>query len=342
VLRVADLPGLDLAALTRWLDDERPGLRQGALTGEVIAGGKSNLTYRVGDGTTTWALRRPPLAHVLPTAHDMVREYRVLSALAETDVPVAAAVVLCTDVDVIGAPFYLMEFVDGIVLDRPDAIGRVSAEDARQVCEQLIDTLVALHDVAPAAVNLSDFGRPEGFLERQVRRWHGQWQASETEPRTSLSAVVDQLSATLPAQSEPAIVHGDYRLTNVMFRPDLTGIAAVVDWEMATLGDPLTDLGLLVVYQTLSSNNDFVMPKMSPDDGFLTAQQMVQRYAAGSPRDLAHLDWYVAFGYFKLAVVAEGIHHRYLQGKTVGAGFDHFGAAVPALLDAALATMANG
>jgi aminoglycoside phosphotransferase (APT) family kinase protein len=136
-------------------------------------------------------------------------------------------------------------------------------------------------------------------------------------------------------------VHGDYRLTNVMFRPDLGAIAAVVDWEMATLGDPLTDLGLLVVYQTLSANDDFVMPRMSPADGFLTAQQMVQRYAAGSGRDITHLDWYVGFGYFKLAVVAEGIHHRYLQGKTVGAGFDHFGAAVPALLAAALAALAE-
>jgi aminoglycoside phosphotransferase (APT) family kinase protein len=332
---------LDLDALTMWLDSERPGLRHGTLRGEVIAGGKSNLTYRVRDDETTWALRRPPLAHVLPTAHDMVREFRVISALAGTAVPVADAVALCTDVAVLGAPFYLMGFVDGLVFDRPDALTRLDHDAATTACEQLIATLVALHEVDPAAVGLSDFGRPDGFLERQVRRWHAQWQASETEPRAALGAVIERLVATMPPQSKPGVVHGDYRLSNVMFRPDLSGIAAVVDWEMATLGDPLTDVGLLVVYQTLSATEDFVMPRMRPSDGFLTPQQMTALYAAGSDRDISHLDWYVGFGYFKLAVVSEGIHHRYLQGKTVGEGFGHFGAAVPRLLDAALASLDN-
>jgi len=335
----ADLPGLDLSALREWLDAEHPGLRAGELSGEVIAGGKSNLTYRVTDGTSTWALRRPPLAHVLPTAHDMAREYRVISALAGTDVPVADAIALCQDVDVLGAPFYLMGFVDGLVFDRPDALARLTPDAARTACEQLIDTLVALHAVEPDAVGLADFGRPDGFLARQVRRWHQQWQASETRPLDVLGQVVGRLADTLPEQSTPAIVHGDYRLTNVMYRPDLSGIAAVVDWEMATLGDPLTDVGLLVVYQTLSAQDDFVMPRMSPGDGFLTAEQMVARYDDASHRDLADLDWYVGFGYFKLAVVAEGIHHRFLQGKTVGAGFDHFGSAVPRLLEAALQSL---
>jgi aminoglycoside phosphotransferase (APT) family kinase protein len=338
---VTELPGVDLAALTGWLDSSHPGLRQGELTGAVIAGGKSNLTYRITDGSTLWALRRPPLAHVLPTAHDMVREYRVISALAGTDVPVAEAVALCENVDVLGAPFYLMAFVDGVVLDRPEALARLDQAAARRTCEQLMDTLAVLHAVDPAAVGLGDFGRPEGFLARQVKRWHGQWKASETRPLAQLGQVVDRLNATVPEPSAPAIVHGDYRLTNVMFSPDLGHVAAVVDWEMATLGDPLTDVGLLVVYQTLSANDDFVMPRMSPDDGFLTAEEMVGHYAAGSARSLADLDWYVGFGYFKLAAVAEGIHHRYLQGKTVGSGFDHFGAAVPGLLDAALQSLSN-
>ncbi len=338
---VAELPGLDLDALRTWLDAEHPGLRRGPLRAEVIAGGKSNLTYRVSDDVTTWALRRPPLAHVLPTAHDMAREFRVVSALAGTDVPVAAAVALCTDTSVLGAVFYLMAYVDGVVLDRPEQIQRLDPPGARRACEQLIDTLVALHRVEPEAAGLADFGRPEGFLARQVRRWFGQWQASVTEPRPGLDALVARLEATVPDQSAAAIVHGDYRLTNVMFHPDLSGIAAVVDWEMATLGDPLTDVGLLVVYQTLSVDDDFVMPLMSPAAGFLTPDQMVERYARGSDRDLSHLDWYVGFGYFKLAVVAEGIHRRYLQGKTVGTGFDHFGAAVPKLLDAASAALAD-
>ena len=341
---MTELPGVDLAALTRWLDDTAPGLRQGELSGEVIAGGKSNLTYRITDGQSAWALRRPPLAHVLPTAHDMVREFTVISALAGTDVPVAEPIALCADPDVLGAPFYLMGFVDGVVLDRPDVLGAIDRASAERVCVQLMQTLVRLHAVDPAAVGLAEFGRPEGFLERQVRRWHQQWQASETEPRAALDTVVETLTATIPEQSAPAIVHGDYRLTNVMFRRDehgIDGIAAVVDWEMATLGDPLTDLGLLVVYQTLASESDVVMPRMAPADGFLTPMQMVQRYAAESDRDLSRLAWYVGFGYFKLAVVAEGIHHRYLQGKTVGAGFDHFGAAVPILLDAALTALAE-
>ena len=338
---MADLPGVDLTALTAWLDAAVPGLRSGPLGGEVIAGGKSNLTYRISDGASTWALRRPPLAHVLPTAHDMVREFRVISALASTPVPVADAIALCADPEVLGAPFYLMSYVDGVVLDKPDVVGRLDNDGARAVCEQLVDTLVALHDVEPMNVGLADFGRPDGFLERQVKRWHAQWQASETEHRPGLQPVLDRLAETLPAQSAPAIVHGDYRLSNVMYRPDFSGIAAVVDWEMATLGDPLTDVGLLVVYQTLAGTSDFVMPRLTPGEGFMTAGELVARYAAASPRDTSQLAWYVGFGYFKLAVVAEGIHARFLQGKTVGSGFSHFGAAVPALLDAALAALAD-
>jgi aminoglycoside phosphotransferase (APT) family kinase protein len=336
---MADLPGVDIPALERWLDDQHPGLRAGPLDGEVIAGGKSNLTYRITDGATTWALRRPPLAHVLPTAHDMAREFRVISALDGTGVPVAHPVALCTDTDVLGAPFYLMSYVDGTVLDRPGAVDGVSPEAARRTCELLIDTLVELHSVDPAQVGLADFGKPDGFLARQVRRWHAQWQASQTEERPALATVVERLEQTMPAQSAPAIVHGDYRLTNVMFRSDLSAIEAVVDWEMATIGDPLTDVGLLIVYQTLAAESDFIPPRMSPAEGFLSPMDMVGRYVAASPRDTSHLAWYVGFGYFKLAVVAEGIHARYLQGKTVGSGFAHFGPAVPRLLDASLTAL---
>jgi aminoglycoside phosphotransferase (APT) family kinase protein len=339
---MGDLPGVDLAALAGWLDAERPGLRQGELAGAVIAGGRSNLTYRVTDGTNVWALRRPPLAHVLPTAHDMAREYRVITALRPTDVPVADAIALCQDESVLGAPFYLMGFVDGVVLDKPAVLAEVTPAQATRACELLMHTLVALHEVDPDSVGLADFGRPAGFLARQVRRWHQQWEASETQPRPELEATVDKLVAAMPEQSAPAIVHGDYRLTNVMFGQSFDGIAAVVDWEMATLGDPLADVGLGVVYQDLAQQSDLVMPVMSPDAGFLSARQMVDIYAAGSPRDLSRLSWYVAFGYFKLAVVSEGIHARYLAGKTVGEGFEHFGERVPVLLQAALDELGNG
>jgi aminoglycoside phosphotransferase (APT) family kinase protein len=179
-------------------------------------------------------------------------------------------------------------------------------------------------------------GRPAGFLERQVRRWHKQWQASETRPLAELVRVVDRLLARVPRPASPAIVHGDYRLTNVICRRDLTGIAAVVDWEMATIGDPLADLGLLIVYHRLSEDGDLVMPRMSPADGFLSADALAARYEAASGRDLSELPWYVAFGFFKLAVIAEGIAARHLQGKTVGAGFERFGEIVPMLLGNAL------
>jgi aminoglycoside phosphotransferase (APT) family kinase protein len=339
VVAVTGLPGVDLDALARWLDDARPGLRQGELAGEVIAGGKSNLTYRISDGPTTWALRRPPLAHVLPTAHDMSREYRVISALEPSAVPVPSPVALCTDADVLGAPFYLMSFVPGVVLDRPEAIARVTPDLAGGACAQLVETLVKLHRIDPVQVGLGDFGRPDGFLVRQLRRWTAQWEANCTEDRPQLKALTERLSATMPGPSGPAIVHGDYRLTNVMFSHDLRTLVAVVDWEMATLGDPLTDVGLLVVYQSLAGDDGFVMPRLDPADGFLTADELVTAYGSLSGRDVSDIDWYVGFGYFKLAVIAEGIHHRYLQGKTVGDGFAHFGPAVPGLLDAALTSL---
>lgn len=337
-----ELPGVDLDAVGSWLDAERPGLRNGPLTGAVIAGGKSNLTYRISDGAQHWALRRPPLAHVLPTAHDMAREYRVISALSGTGVPVAEPIALCTDPEVLGASFYLMSFVPGVVLDRPERVAQLRPDQARTCCEQLVDTLVALHAIEPVAVGLGEFGRPDGFLARQIVRWTKQWEANQTEPRAVVSELVDELTTTLPAQSPAGIVHGDYRLTNVIFTGDLGRIAAVVDWEMATLGDPLADLGLLAVYTREAEHDDFVMPRMTPQAGFLTADEMIERYAVASDRDVSRLGWYVAFGYYKLAVIAEGIHHRYLQGKTVGEGFGRFGAAVPVLLDAALGTARGG
>jgi aminoglycoside phosphotransferase (APT) family kinase protein len=235
----------------------------------------------------------------------------------------------------------VMGFVDGVVLDQAQLLSELDPAAATRSCELLMDTLVDLHEVEPGSVGLAEFGRPEGFLARQVRRWHQQWQASQTRPLDALGQTVERLTETLPEQSAPAIVHGDYRLTNVMFSPDVEQIAAVVDWEMATLGDPLTDVGLLVVYQDLAQQSDTIMPRMLPERGFLTARAMVARYAERSPRDLDRLNWYVGFGYFKLAVVAEGIHHRYLAGKTVGAGFDHFGDAVPMLLAAAQQALAH-
>jgi aminoglycoside phosphotransferase (APT) family kinase protein len=316
-------PGLSLSRLTGWLDDNHPGVRTGELRAEVIAGGRSNLTYRLTDGTNTWALRRPPMGHVLPTAHDMAREFTVISALHGSAVPVPEPLALCTDREVLGEPFYLMSFVAGIVVERPDLVP--DAQTATRASELLVDTLVALHAVDPDEVGLRNFGRPDGFLQRQITRWHKQFQASVPGSSDVETTVVRQLTDRLPASSRAGIVHGDYRLTNVRYAPDFSRIAAVVDWEMATLGDPLTDLGLLYVYHERSGTADSVMPDFPSSQGFLGPDELLQRYAGHTGQQLDGLDWYIAFGYFKLAVIAAGIHARYLQGKTVGSGFEVFG-----------------
>jgi aminoglycoside phosphotransferase (APT) family kinase protein len=301
----------------------------GPLSGELIAGGMSNLTYTVTAGTDEWVLRRPPLGHVLATAHDMGREHRVLTALAETPVPVPRTYVLCADPDVLGAPFYLMEKVDGTVYRTAEQTAALGPERAGTIARDLIDVLAALHDVDPAEVGLGDFGRPEGFLERQVRRWQKQLAAS----RSRQIDGIDELSATLadsmPATQRHTIVHGDYKLDNVIIdRHD--AIAAVVDWEMATLGDPLCDLGLLRVYWDAS--DALPAPRLTSAPGFPSAAELVSRYAAAGGLDLSPLPWYEALGCFKLAVISEGIHYRYLQGKTVGEGFETIGDLVAPLV----------
>jgi aminoglycoside phosphotransferase (APT) family kinase protein len=316
-------PGVDLARLTSWFDTELPGTRKGNLKAQLIVGGRSNLTYRLNDDHQHWALRRPPLGHVLPTAHDMAREFTVISALHGSEVPVPKPIALCQDRDVLGMPFYLMSFVDGIVVERPELVPDKAT--ATRISEQLVDTLVALHSIAPEQVGLSGFGRPDGYLQRQVARWHRQFQASVPDGHQQEQQVVDELQTDIPTKSTAGIVHGDYRLTNVLFDRQLAGIEAVVDWEMATLGDPLTDLGLLYVYHERVANTDSVMPNFPSEQGFLSPDQMIARYAERSGRELAELNWYIAFGYFKLGVIAAGIHARYQQGLTVGAGFEVFG-----------------
>jgi len=332
-----DPPGLDVARLTEWLDVASPGLRHGRLQAEVIVGGRSNLTYRLTDGRQHWAVRRPPLGHVLPTAHDMAREFRVISALRGSAVPVPEPVALCTDPAVLGQPFYLMDYVEGVVVERPDLVP--DQPTATRISELLVDTLVALHAVEPAEVGLADFGRPEGYLRRQVARWHKQFLASLPDGMPVEASVVARLHETLPATARSGIVHGDYRLTNVRYAGDFSAIAAVVDWEMATLGDPLTDLGLLYVYHERSAETGSVMPNFPSEQGFLDPDGMVERYLDRTGDRAPDLDWYIAFGYFKLAVIAAGIHARYLQGKTVGAGFEVFGQLRDSTLAAAAARL---
>jgi aminoglycoside phosphotransferase (APT) family kinase protein len=335
-------PGLNLDRLRGYLAEHRPGLLDGHLEAEVIAGGKSNLTYRVSGASGSMVLRRPPLAHVLPTAHDMSREYRVIAALHPTGFPVPEPLLLCQDAEVIGAPFYLMSYVDGVVLRGPDEVGKLSRDAAARTSELLVDTLAALHAIDPAAVGLGDFGRPEGYLQRQVKRWHQQWEASKTRELSTLEDVATTLAETVPTDGRTGIVHGDFRLDNCLFDADTTRILAVLDWEMATLGDPLADLGLFVVYTELADEGLApTQPRVGAEQGFLTGSELVDRYADRvlSGAAIERIGWYEALGYYKLAIISEGIHARYLLGKTVGPGFEHMGARVPALVDRALVSL---
>ncbi|NUO92838.1 MAG: phosphotransferase family protein, partial [Dermatophilaceae bacterium] len=240
-------PGLDLDRLRGLLDQERPGLVHGPLTGRLIEGGRSNLTYAVSDGTSKWVVRRPPLGHVLATAHDMKREHRVISALHPTNVPVPRPVLLCEDEEVLGSPFYVMEFVEGTPYRTADQLAPLGPDRTRGAVLSLVDTLVELHAVDPAEVGLADFGRPEGFLDRQLRRWGKQLDASRNRDLAGIDELHASLGRQLPASPAPAVVHGDYRLDNVLIGED-DKIKAILDWEMSTLGDPLTDRGLLVRY----------------------------------------------------------------------------------------------
>ncbi|WP_020661445.1 phosphotransferase family protein [Amycolatopsis benzoatilytica] len=333
-------PGIDLPAVRRYFADHVPG-STGNPSIELIAGGKSNLTYRVDEGEHQWVLRRPPLGPLTPTAHDMAREFRVVAALRDSAVPVAQAVALCEDTTVLGVPFAVVSYVDGWTLRGAADAAALPAEDARRCAEALADSLAALHAIRPAEVGLDDFGRPDGYLERQVRRWRGQWARVATRQLPQLDALGTRLSEAIPPQSTPGVVHGDYRLDNTILAHDDPGrILAVVDWEMAALGDPLADLGLLLTYwDPVSEPVLGVRHAPSANPGFPDARELAERYAKSSGRDLTELNFYHALGCFKLAVIAEGIHQRYLAGQTVGEGFDTVGAAVPALLDAGLRTL---
>jgi aminoglycoside phosphotransferase (APT) family kinase protein len=333
---MTDLPGLDLVRFATWFDETCPGEIGGPLDGRLLAGGRSNLTYEVSDGTRSWVVRRPPLGHVLATAHDMTREYRVITALRNTGVPVPLSYALCADPDVLGAPFYVMSKVDGIPYRTPDQLTALGPARIRVIAERMVATLALLHAVSPGEVGLADFGHPEGFLARQVRRWKKQLDASRSRPIAGIDELHALLAASPPDGTRPAIVHGDYRLDNVLVGAD-DKVAAVVDWEMATLGDPLTDVGLLVVYQRMDRLGNGPMASSAP--GYPAVAEILAQYASYSGRDLSDLGFYIALASFKAAVILEGIHFRYVHGQTVGEGFEEIGTMVEPLVASGLAAI---
>jgi aminoglycoside phosphotransferase (APT) family kinase protein len=333
-----DPPGLDLDRLRAHAERAAPGLFAGPLRADVVQGGRSNLTYVVTDGTARWVVRRPPLGHVLPTAHDMAREHRVITALHPTAVPVPRTLLLCADADVLGAPFYVMEFVPGTPYRRAEELQALGRERTETIAHSLIDTLVDLHAVDPATVGLADFGRPEGFLDRQLRRWKKQLDGSRSRDLPGIDRLHDRLAATVPASGAPAVVHGDYRLDNVLVDEN-DRITAVLDWEMSTLGDPLTDLALMVAYAEREAVGLTFVSNASSAPGYPSGAEVVARYAARSGRDVSSLNWYLGFAFFKLAVILEGIYYRFSQGQTVGEGFEEIGAGVQPLVDHGNATL---
>ncbi|GAA2509373.1 phosphotransferase family protein [Actinocorallia cavernae] len=336
-------PGLDLDLdrLRALLERERPGLVRGPLTGRLIEGGRSNLTYALSDGTSKWVVRRPPLGHVLATAHDMKREHRVISALHPTSVPVPAPVLLCEDEEVLGAPFYMMEFVAGTPYRTSAQLAPLGERRVRGAVLSLVDTLVELHAVDPGEVGLGDFGRPEGYLDRQLRRWGKQLDASRNRELPGIDELHAALGRGLPGSPAATVVHGDYRLDNVLIGAD-DRITAILDWEMSTLGDPLTDLGLLVMYSRSLDLPNSPVSTTAEAPGHPAPEELIERYAARSGRDVSAVSWYEAFAFFKLAVILEGIHYRFTLGQTVGRGFDRIGELVPVFIDHGLTTLQEG
>ncbi|MEV7423226.1 phosphotransferase family protein [Streptomyces sp. NPDC091212] len=337
-MRPAPPPGLDPERLRGHLDRALPGLVGGALDARLIEGGRSNLTYTVTDGTGHWVVRRPPLGHVLATAHDMRREYRVIAALHPTAVPVPEALLLCEDESVLGAPFYVMEYVAGTPYRTAEQLAPLGPARTRAAVLALVDTLVELHAVEPGAVGLADFGRPDGFLDRQLRRWGKQLDGSRSRELPGIDELHGALGRSLPRSPAPTVVHGDFRLDNVLIGED-DRIKAVLDWEMSTLGDPLTDLGLLVMYSAPLDLPGSPISTTAGAAGHPSAAELIERYAAGSGRDTSAIDWYTAFAWFKLAVILEGIHYRYTLGQTVGPGFDRIGDLVPVFIRHGLTTL---
>lgn len=311
---VSFVQGIDIAPVTAWLADNIPGAEP-PFTFDLIAGGRSNLTFRVtGADGTRFVLRRPPLGHVLATAHDMAREHRIIAAVGTTGVPVPPALGLCTDETVNGAPFYVMGFVDGVVLDSPDKASLLSAEAKVSASEHLFDVLADLHAVDVDAVGLGDLAKREGYVERQVKRWSTQWEHSKTRELPAIDEVARRLRERMPVQQGVSIAHGDYRFGNCLTDVVAGRIAAVLDWELCTLGDPLADVGYVGVYwndgdAALARAND-----PTPGGGFPKYASLLERYALRTGRDLSDIDYYVAFGCWRLAVISEGVYARYLHG----------------------------
>jgi aminoglycoside phosphotransferase (APT) family kinase protein len=310
------IDGIDRAGIEAWFRANVDGAEP-PLGFDLISGGRSNLTYSVEDSKGgRWALRRPPMGKTLGSAHDMGRESRVVSALADTPVPVPSIAGFCEDEAVNGAPFYVMDWVDGPILrQRPDA-DPYDEEVRASIGERVVDTLVDIHAVDPDEVGLGELGKKADYVARTLHRWRGQWQKGKTRELPLVDEVHDRLAARIPEQGPATIVHGDYRLDNMILSPGASAVAAVVDWELCTLGDPLADVGMLLVYW--GDPDDELFPLFAPATiapGFPSRDEVRDRYAERAGRDLGLIDYYVALGLWKLAIILEGVYARFSAGQ---------------------------
>ena len=319
------VPGVDLERLLPWFRENVAPVNE--LSAEVIGHGRSNLTYRLRSGEDSWVLRRPPLSHVQATAHDMSREFRILSALAPTDFPAPKPYALCSDESVNGAQFYVMEYVDGfIAVDSVEVSKRFDESQRRKIAEELVEVLVKLHAFVPEEIGLADFGKPQGYLERQVRRFSEQLTQIRYRQTPELDELARRLKNAIPPERKPGIVHGDYRLDNAIL-DDEGHIIAVLDWEMCTLGDSLADMGLLRMYWGSATSTQLAIggTTVMTLPGFPTWEEAAALYEEKSGTDLQGLDFYTVLAHFKLGVILENMYKRFLAGGTVGAGFEMIG-----------------
>jgi aminoglycoside phosphotransferase (APT) family kinase protein len=339
----AGVPGIDSARLAAWLAGPLPELEP-PLGFVRIGEGQSNLTFRVEDvAGHVVVVRRPPLGERLASAHDMSREYRILSCLAPAGAPVPRPFGFCDDPSVADAPFYAMEHVDGIVLNRVDAAERLTTAERRLAARSMASTLAGLHGFDIAAVGLGDFRRPESLAGRQLRRWTKQWHASKTRELPLIDELAHQFAERMPEEREQVLVHGDYHLNNAIFGLDGT-VRAILDWELCTVGDPLADVGLMVAYwnelgRHATRDDALFREPVTVLPGFPDASELALDYASASGRDLGELGFWVAFAYWKVAVIVEGVYRRWLNDPTNGSDAGGLRPAVDRLAALALAAM---
>lgn len=326
---------VDLAALAAYLGGKLDGF-SGELDLEQFPEGHSNLTYLLRTGGREYVLRRAPLGPLAPKAHDMVREYRVLQAVHPVFPRAPEVYLLCEDAAVIGSPFYLMERRAGLILrNRVPPEIEVQANYPERVSRAFVECLVQLHAIDIDRHDLRRLGKPEGFLERQVKGWSDRWVRVQTEPNRQMERVMAWLASAIPESSATTLVHNDFKLDNVMLDPNAVDrIEAVLDWEMATVGDPLCDLGLTLCYWTSRETPGNDQP-VTAAPGWYTRQQLIEQYAQSSGRDLAALPWHEVFGVFKLAVIVQQIYYRFWRGQTGDERFRDFDRRVRALSEQA-------